>query len=88
MDPRFTLYHLPYCPYCIKVRVAAERLGVELDLVDITADPAARAKLLEARGRATVPVLGIHTATGERLMGESADIVKYLEANAGSFEAA
>lgn len=88
MDPRFTLYHLPYCPFCLKVRAEAERLGVELDLVDITANPAARAKLMEARGRATVPVLGIPTAMGERLMGESADIIKYLEANAGSFEAA
>lgn len=88
MNQRFSLYHLPYCPFCLKVRAEAERLGIELDLIDVSVDPRARAKLLEQRGRATVPVLGIPTAMGERLMGESADIVKYLQANAASFEAA
>ncbi|MGH1345997.1 MAG: glutaredoxin family protein [Nannocystales bacterium] len=73
-----TLYHLEYCPFCIDVRHSAEGLGIELKLVDIGSNPEARAMLIERRGRGTVPVLGIPGDDGERLMGESRDIIEYL----------
>ena len=83
MDPdRPTLYHLPLCPYCLKVRRAAARLGIDLRLVDVSEQPAARQRLLAARGRATVPVLAIATEAGEDLLPESDDIVEYLRRQA------
>ena len=73
-----TLYHLEYCPFCLDVRRAAEQLGIELQLVDVGRDADAREMLLERRGRGTVPVLGIPEDGGERLLGESRDIIDYL----------
>lgn len=84
---RHTLYHLESCPFCIRVRSAAQALGIELELVDIASDRAAYDRIRAARGRGTVPVLGIPTPTGERLMGESADIVAYLQQHASQLRA-
>ncbi len=73
-----TLYHLEFCPFCVDVRRAAEELCIELELVDVGRNPEVRAKLIERRGRGTVPVLEIPTNDGGRLMGESRDIIEYL----------
>ena len=73
-----TLYQLQFCPYCVDVRRAAEKLGIELHYVDVGRDLEARKMLFERRGRGTVPVLGIPTDDGERLLGESLDIIDYL----------
>ncbi len=73
-----TLYQSPFCPFCVDVTRAAEELGIELRLVNVGRDHEARAMLFERRGRGTVPVLGIPTDDGERLMGESRDIIDYL----------
>lgn len=73
-----TLYHSEYCPYCIDVRRSADALGIELQLVDVSRNPEARSMLMARRGRGTVPVLGIPSDDGERLMGESRDIIEYL----------
>lgn len=78
MNATLSLYHLPTCPFCLKVRRAASALGVELTLIDISRDRAARQRLVEARGRATVPVLSIPSASGETLLPESDDIVAFL----------
>lgn len=77
-EPTLTLYMRPACGYCSWVVEEAEELAIELQLVNIWETPAAREKLLSARGRATVPVLGIPTADGERLLPESRDIIAYL----------
>jgi len=84
MNPNstLTLYHLSYCPFCHKVRRAADALGIELELIEIRENPAARDYLLKERNSGTVPVLGIPTADGETLLGESDDIVAYLHRNA------
>ena len=73
-----TLYHLENCPFCIDVRRSAQALEIELELVDIGRNPESRAMLMERRGRATVPVLGIVKDDAECLMGESRDIIEYL----------
>lgn len=79
---RLTLYHLPFCPYCLRVRAAAKRLGVAFDLVDVGARPEARRMLIERLGRGTVPVLGIPQPDGaELLLPESADIIDWLRQN-------
>ncbi len=83
-----TLYHLEYCPFCVMVRREADQLGIPLRLVDIRRVPGAADKLIAFRGRSTVPVLGIPSPEGERLLPESRDIVSYLRANQDALRAA
>ncbi|MEM6295351.1 MAG: glutathione S-transferase N-terminal domain-containing protein [Myxococcota bacterium] len=83
-----TLYHLPSCPFCIRVRQVADDLGIPLQLIDVARDRAAYDSLLDRRGRGTVPVLGIPTPDGERLLPESDDIIAYLRRNAEALTAA
>jgi glutathione S-transferase len=79
------LYHYEACPYCLKVRRAAERLGIALELRDIRFVATHREELLAARGRPTVPVLRIESGPGRvRWLGESDEIVRWLAAHAGS----
>lgn len=82
MNESPTLYHLGYCPFCQKVRRAADDLDIELRLVDIDETPEARAYLTRHLGRSTVPVLGIRSGSQETLLPESDDIVRYLKDNA------
>lgn len=83
-----TLYHLEYCPYCHRVLRAADQLGLDLKLVEITQHPEAKDRLFKERGRGTVPVLGIPTKNGEVLLGESSDIIDWLRDNASSLKKA
>lgn len=77
---KLALYHFGSCPFCRTVRTAIDELGIDVELRDILADPAHRDDLIEARGRATVPVLRISSPDGkERWMPESRDIVRYLQ---------
>ncbi|OQX67269.1 MAG: hypothetical protein B6A08_16280 [Sorangiineae bacterium NIC37A_2] len=78
------LYQTEWCPYCRMVTRAAERLGVHLELLNVDRDPTLRQMLVARRGRGTVPVLGIPRSEGEELLGESADIIAYLEKVASS----
>ena len=81
---KLTLYHFNGCPFCSMVRANIERLGIDVQLRDIFADAESRDELIEARGRATVPVLRITSPNGdERWMPESRDIVRYLEKISG-----
>jgi glutaredoxin len=76
---RLALYHFNGCPYCSMVRSAIDQLGIEVELRDIFQDSQQLDDLVEARGRATVPVLRITTPGGDdRWMPESRDIVDYL----------
>lgn len=86
--PTLSLYTLSYCPFCHKVRHAADRLGIELDLIDLNEVPGARAELRAALGRSTVPVLAIPTESGARLLPESDDIVAFLEQHADRYRIA
>ena len=74
------LYHYRGCGFCAYVQSAASGLGVELELLDIHAEPQHAADLHAATGRTTVPVLRITEAGGEvRFLPESAEIVEYLK---------
>ncbi len=82
-EDKLVLYHSKTCPFCAIVRSAIDRLGLDVELREIFEDPVYRDELVEARGRATVPVLRIISPQGEeRWMPESRDIVRYLEKNA------
>ena len=79
-EDKLALYHFSGCPFCSMVRANIERLGVEVELRDIFENAQYRDELVEARGRATVPVLRISSPNGEeRWVPESRDIVSYLE---------
>ena len=57
-------------------------MNLTLNLVDVRQKPEARQMLFERRGRGTVPVLGIPTENGEKLMPESDDIIRFLREQA------
>ncbi len=79
-EDQLALYYLPTCPFCIRVLRAIDRLGVSVELRNISEDRQFRDELMEARGRATVPVLWIQSPGGAvRWMPESLDIIEYLE---------
>jgi glutathione S-transferase len=66
------------------VRSAIDELEIDVELRDVFQDSQHCDDLIEARGRATVPVLRIAAANGEvRWMPESRDIVSYLQITYG-----
>lgn len=84
-DPQLALYYFEVCPYCWKVRTAAKRFGIKLELRDIHRVAAHREELLAARGRPTVPVLRIEAAPGRvHWLPESEDIIRWLAGHASS----
>ncbi len=83
-EDTLALYHFDGCPFCAIARSAVKRVGVDVELRDIFENPEYHKELIEARGRATVPVLRITSSDGEeRWMPESSDIVSYLEKTYG-----
>lgn len=80
MSDRLSLYYYGACPFCRIVLREIDRLNLEVERRDILLERQHRADLLEARGRATVPVLRIEPASGgpPQWMPESADIIEYL----------
>jgi glutaredoxin len=83
-EDKLVLYHFNGCPYCSMVRSEIDRLGIDVELRDIFQDAQHRDDLVDARGRATVPVLRITSSDGEdRWMPESRDIVSYLQKTYG-----
>lgn len=79
-ENRFSLYHYDSCPFCAMVRRAIGELGINVELRNVREDPQHLEDLLQARGRATVPVLRIQSTDGEdRWMPESRDIIAYLQ---------
>ena len=85
-DPsQIALYQTAFCPYCERVRSAARRLGVDLELRDIDESSARRKELVKATGRQTVPCLRIERVDGSvEWMHESSDIIDYLERRFGA----
>lgn len=79
-----SLYQLAACPFCVKVRRAMRRQGINLPLVDIkSAQGQYREELVQGGGAAKVPCLKIDNGDqGVTWMYESNDIIKYLESAA------
>lgn len=77
--PDLALYQFATCPYCFVVRLALRRLGVVVELRDVSRVSGHRQALLAGGGLDQVPCLLITSADGsERWMYESRDIVAYL----------
>lgn len=83
-EDRLALYYFEGCPFCTMVRSAIGELGIDVELRNVMQDGKYRDELVEARGRATVPVLRITSPDGEeRWMPESRDIIHYLRGTYG-----
>lgn len=80
MNRQLTLYHMPSCPYCLKVRRYMEAHDIEIPLRDITADPTARDQLKRVGGKVQVPCLFIDGTP----LYESDDIIAYLSTHVAS----
>jgi glutaredoxin 3 len=65
------IYTTRYCPYCISAKALLNRKNVQFTEIDVSGDPAGRAKMVErAHGRMTVPQIFI----GEMHVGGSDDL--------------
>lgn len=74
---KLDLYMKPTCPYCLRTMAVIDELGANVELHDITADPAALETLMEVGGKRQVPCLFIDG----KPMYESGDIIEWLRAN-------
>ena len=55
-----TLYTTPFCGYCFAAKRLLSSKGVAFEEIDVSADPARRAEMVErAMGRRTVPQIFI-----------------------------
>lgn len=73
------LYQFQACPFCVKVRRAMKRMGVQIELRDAKESSQYADELLRGGGSLQVPCLRIPEAGGNvRWMYESSDIIGYL----------
>jgi glutaredoxin 3 len=76
------VYTTRYCPYCISAKALLNRKNVQFTEIDVSGDPAGRAKMVErASGRMTVPQIFI----GDVHVGGSDDL--YELERAGKLDA-
>ncbi|WP_286235574.1 glutaredoxin family protein [Thalassotalea sediminis] len=74
-----SLYQLPACPFCVKVRRAMKRNGIKLPLQNINKSTDANQALVEQGGKRKVPCLRIeHDNDRVEWLYESNDIITYL----------
>jgi glutaredoxin 3 len=57
--PRVRVYSTLICPYCIRAKVLLKSRQIAYEEVDVTGDRDARAWLVQATGRRTVPQIFI-----------------------------
>lgn len=75
MSKTHILYQFPECPFCQRVLMKMQDLGIEIPVKDTRRDSEAREELIQLTGRTQVPCLVID---GKPML-ESADICDYLE---------
>lgn len=76
------LYYKPTCPFCQRVLKAREQIGIEIDLLDVSASDELRAELVAKGGKKQVPFL-VDEERGEQIY-ESGDIIDYLTTHYGN----
>jgi glutaredoxin len=78
---KLSLYEYSSCPFCGPVFRAIDKLGLDVELRDVLADPEHRRELVEATGRQTVPCLRIESEDDGSVewMHESRAIIAYLQ---------
>lgn len=74
-----SLYQLPGCPFCVKVRRAMKREGLNVEIRNINT-LGYREELIREGGKRTVPCLRIESESGEvEWLYESNDVVSHLQ---------
>ena len=75
-----SLYQLPSCPFCVKVRRTMKREGLNIELRNINQENDYREELIREGGKRSVPCLRIEKTDDEvQWLYESSDIVTYLQ---------
>lgn len=75
-----SLYQLPSCPFCVKVRRTMKREGLNIELRNINQKNDYREELIREGGKRTVPCLRIEKADGQvKWLYESSDVVAHLQ---------
>lgn len=75
-----SLYQMPACPFCVKVRRAMKRQGFNIELRDINKSEELKQELINEGGKRTVPCLRIEKDDNSvEWLYESSDIVSYLQ---------
>jgi len=74
-----SLYQLPACPFCVKVRRAMKRGGLNIELKNINKDETFNKELIEQGGKRKVPCLKIVNDNQSQWLYESSDINNYLQ---------
>ena len=75
-----SLYQLPSCPFCVKVRRTMKREGLNIELRNINQKNDYREELIREGGKPTVPCLRIEKADGQvQWLYESKDVVSHLQ---------
>ncbi|NKE38052.1 glutaredoxin [Natronococcus sp. JC468] len=73
-----TLYELPGCPFCAKVRTKLDELELDYDVIEVPRSHEERTEVERVSGQTGVPVI-TDESRGVEGMHESDDIVDYLE---------
>ncbi|ELY58227.1 glutaredoxin [Natronococcus amylolyticus DSM 10524] len=73
-----TLYELPGCPFCAKVRTKLDELELDYDVIEVPRSHEDRTEVERISGQTGVPVI-TDESQGVEGMNESGDIVEYLE---------
>ena len=75
-----SLYQLPSCPFCVKVRRTMKREGLNIELRNINQKNDYREELIREGGKRKVPCLRIEQADGKiQWLYESSDVVAHLQ---------
>jgi len=75
-----SLYQLPSCPFCVKVRRTMKREGLNIELRNINQKNDYREELIREGGKRKVPCLRIEKADGQiQWLYESNDVVAHLQ---------
>ena len=77
---KLALYQYAACPFCVKVRRAMKRSGLNIETRDAKRSEQFKEELVKGGGQLKVPCLRIEEESGDvRWMYESGDIISYLE---------
>src|ERR687894_2772258 len=69
------LYQAEWCPFSHRVRAKLTELGIDYEIVNVSASAKNRAELEEVAGTRAIPVL----VDGERVITDSGEAISYLE---------
>ncbi|MGH1426359.1 MAG: glutaredoxin family protein [Arenicella sp.] len=75
---KLSLYHSPWCPFCVRVVNALKHMSVDVELRD-TSDREHMMALRQGGGKTQVPCLLIEASGKSQWMYESDDIIDYLK---------